>query len=708
MKQVLIRGGGVAVEDVPAPRAGTRSILVRVEHSCVSVGTEMSSVRMSGLPLYKRALKQPHHAKRVLEIAKDEGFARTYKRVRGMLSAGVPTGYSAAGVVVDVGDEVTGFRAGDRVACAGAGIANHAELIDVPVNLAVRIPDGLDTGAASTVTLGAIALQGVRRVQPTLGETVAVMGLGILGQLAVQLLVASGARVVGSDLDASRAEKALAHGMAHAVGAGEDFAARVHELTDGFGADAVLITAATESDEVVRQAMQACRKKGRVVLVGDVGLHLQRADMYEKELDFLISTSYGPGRYDDVYEVEGQDYPIGYVRWTENRNMEEYLRLLAEGRVSLDGLGQETFEVDEAETAYETLRTGDSKPLLVLLSYPERDEAATRTTQLRTLAPKPGTIGVALVGAGAFAQAQHLPNLIKLRDHFELRAVMSRTGATAKAVASRAEAAYATTDLDQVLGDDAIGLVLISTRHDSHAALALRALEAGKNVFVEKPLALAEEELDAIEGFYADRGDAPLLMTGFNRRFSPAVARLRELLRDRTSPLVANYRMNAGYIPLDHWVHGPEGGGRNIGEACHVYDVFDALVEAEETTVQAQAIGAESRHWAVNDNFVATIGYRDGSVCTLTYTALGHRDHPKERLEVFAGGRVYSLDDYKSLSIDGGGDGWRSTTVRKGHTEELEALARALREGGPWPIPLEQQLQATRISFAVERQLTSA
>ena len=373
MKQVLIRGGGVAVEEVPAPQASPRSILVRVEHSCVSVGTEMSSVRMSGLPLYKRALKQPHHAKRVFEIAKDEGFGRTYKRVRGMLSAGVPTGYSAAGVVLGVGEEVAGFRAGDHVACAGAGIANHAELIDVPVNLAVRIPEGLDTGPASTVTLGAIALQGVRRVQPTLGETVAVMGLGILGQLAVQLLRASGARVIGSDLDPSRVEKALAHGMAHGIGADEDFPARVRELTDGFGADAVLITAATESDEVVRQAMQASRKKGRVVLVGDVGLHLQRSDMYEKELDFLISTSYGPGRYDDVYEVEGQDYPIGYVRWTENRNMEEYLRLLAEGRVSLEGLGQETFPVDDAETAYEALKSGESQPLLVLLSYPERD-----------------------------------------------------------------------------------------------------------------------------------------------------------------------------------------------------------------------------------------------------------------------------------------------------------------------------------------------
>jgi len=710
VKQVLIRGGGVAVEEVPAPVVSPASILVRVAHSCVSVGTEMSSVRMSGLPLYRRALKQPHHAKRVLEIARDEGFARTYKRVRGMLSAGVATGYSAAGVVVDVGSEVTGFQTGDVVACAGAGVANHAELIDVPVNLAVRVPEGLGTDAASTVTLGAIALQGVRRVAPTLGETVCVIGLGILGQLAVQLLRAAGCRVIASDLDDARVERALAHGATHVVGAGEDLARRCHELTDGFGADAVLITAATESNAVVSAAMQACRKKGRVVLVGDVGLHLQRADMYEKELDFLISTSYGPGRYDDVYELEGHDYPIGYVRWTENRNMEEYLRLLAEGRVSLDGLGRESFPIAEAADAYEALKSGAAKPLLVLLEYPavEGEPEPERVTRLRTTPRKSGRIRVALVGAGAFAQAQHVPNLIKLRDAFEIRAVMSRTGATAKAVAARAEAAFATTDFEAVLSADDVDLVLISTRHDLHAPLALRALEAGKHVFVEKPLALTAEELDAIAAFYAGRDGAPLLQTGFNRRFSPAVERLRELLAGRTSPMVANYRMNAGYLPLDHWVHGPQGGGRNIGEACHVYDVFDAVVAAEETNVQAQAIRPSSRHWAVNDNFVATIGYADGSVCTLTYTALGHRDHPKERLDVYADGRVFSLDDYKSLSVDGGEGGWRSTTVRKGHVEELEALAAALREGGPWPIPLEQQLQATRISFAVERALRAS
>jgi predicted dehydrogenase/threonine dehydrogenase-like Zn-dependent dehydrogenase len=702
MKQVLIRGGGVAVEDVPAPEASPRNVLVRVEWSCVSVGTESASVKMSSLPIYRRALKQPEHAKRALEIARSEGLVRTYKRIRGQLSAGLATGYSAAGVVVAVGADVDGFAVGDRVACAGAGIANHAELIDVPVNLAVRVPEAVDLDAASTVTLGAIAMQGVRRAEPALGDTVGVIGLGILGQLTVQLLRAAGCRVLATDLDPDRVALAVAHG---AEDASRDFAARAHALTGGFGADAVIVTAATSSSDPMHHAAQACRRKGRIVIVGDVGLELRRSDLYEKELDVLMSTSYGPGRYDHVYELEGQDYPIGYVRWTENRNMAEYLRLVGEGLVDLAGLPQERYEIDEAEEAYGALG-GDHKPMLVLLSYPEHGQAPRRRVDLRAVPARPDRIKVALVGAGAFAQGSHLPNLLGLRDSFQLRAVVSRTGATAKAVAARAEAAYATTELREVLDDPDIDLVLIATRHDLHAAQALEALRAGKHVFVEKPLALNEQELAEIETFYEGRSDAPMLMTGFNRRFSPAIARARELLAGRATPLVADYRMNAGYIPLDQWVHGPEGGGRNIGEACHVYDVFDALVgDADVAAVSAHAIRPDGTRLAANDNFVATVSYADGSVCTLTYTALGHRDHPKERLEVFADNTVLTLDDYKSLSTTGSGRGWRATTQHKGHVEELEALARALREGGAWPISLEEQLRAMRIAFAVEGQI---
>jgi predicted dehydrogenase/threonine dehydrogenase-like Zn-dependent dehydrogenase len=695
VRQVLIRGGGVAVEEVPAPAAGPRSVLVRVAWSCVSAGTEGASVAMSALPLYRRALKQPEHARRALEIARNEGFVRTYKRIRGQLAAGLPTGYSAAGVVVGVGEEVEGFAVGDRVACAGAGIANHAELIDVPVNLVVKVPESVGLDDAATVTLGAIALQGVRRAQPTLGEAVGVIGLGILGQLTVQFLRANGCRALVTDLAPERVALAVAHGGEDASG---DFAERCRALTGGFGADAVIVTAATSSNEPMHDAAQACRKKGRVVIVGDVGLELRRSDLYAKELDVVMSTSYGPGRYDDVYELEGRDYPIGYVRWSENRNMEEYLRLVSTGAVRLADLDRRTYAVDDAQEAFA------EKPLLALLEYPERPDASARTLRLRTVAPREGAIGVALVGAGGFAQGSHVPNLLKLRDRFTLRAVVSRTGSTAKAVADRAEAAYATTDLDEALADPDVDLVLISTRHDLHARQTLEALRAGKHVFVEKPLALDNDELDEIEAFYDEREDAPLLMTGFNRRFSPAAVRARELLATRTTPIIVDYRMNAGYIPLDHWVHGPEGGGRNIGEACHIYDLFDALVGADVAveSVTARAIRADGTRLAASDNFVATIAYDDGSVCTLTYTALGNRDHPKERMEVFADGTVLTLDDYKSLAVAGRGSGWRGTTQQKGHLEELEALAAAIGGGGAWPMTLEEQARAMRIAFAVE------
>jgi predicted dehydrogenase/threonine dehydrogenase-like Zn-dependent dehydrogenase len=705
VRQVLIRDGGVAVEEVPAPAAEPRGVLVRVEWSCVSSGTELSGIAMSGLPLYRRALKQPEHVRKAIDAAREQGLVRTYRRIRSQLDAGLPTGYSCAGVVLEAGAEVESFAPGDRVACAGAGAANHAELVSVPVNLVARVPDGLGLDGAATVTLGAIALQGVRRAAPSLGETVVVIGLGVLGQLTTQLLRAAGCHVVGTDLDPGRVELALTSGLEHGAAPGAELDERVATISDGFGADAVIVTAAAAGDEAIRQAAALCRKKGRVVIVGDVGLGVRRSDLYEKELDVLISTSYGPGRYDAAYEVEGRDYPIGYVRWTENRNMEEYLRLLASGTVSLAALPDERYEIDSAAAAYAALERETERPLLVLLSYPERSVAPARTTRLRAVEPVAGRIQVALVGAGSFAQATHLPNLLALDDRFQVRCVMSRTGATARAAADRAEAAYATTDYGEVLADPDVQLVLISTRHDTHAALALDALQAGKHVFVEKPLALNEEELARLEAFFDDR-DGPLLQTGFNRRFSPWASRLRELLAGRSGPLMADYRMNAGYLPLESWVHGPEGGGRNIGEACHVYDLFTFLTGAAVTGVSAQGIRPGSRRYARNDNFVATVAYDDGSLCTLTYTALGSRSHPKERLEVFAEGRVLTLDDYRSVAEAGvKSPRTRSLTGNKGHVEQLEALAACLTAGGPWPIPLAEQVMAMRTAFTVEKQL---
>jgi predicted dehydrogenase/threonine dehydrogenase-like Zn-dependent dehydrogenase len=710
VKQVLIKGGSVVVEEIPEPIVSENSILVAVSYSCVSIGTEIAGVKMSGLPLYRRALKQPENVKRVLEMMRDQGVKRTMDRVRGKLSAGSPTGYSAAGIVIATGNNVQGFSIGDRVACAGAGIANHAEVINVPVNLAVKIPTNISDHDASTVTLGAIALQGVRRTNPTLGETVAVIGLGILGQITVQLLKSNGCKVIGSDIDNEKVELGLKHRMDYGINpSSDDFVERVLKYTDGLGADAVLITAASDSDEIVSQAMQATRKKGRVVLVGDVGLNLKRGDFYSKELDFFISTSYGPGRYDPVYEEGGNDYPLAYVRWTENRNMEAYLDMIASCSIKLSVIPHEKYGINEATTAYDRLKGEGNKPLLVYLKYPRADERETiRTVNIgKNTQVSSDIIRVGLVGASSFVQGVHLPNMVKLRDKYKLQAVMNRTGSTAVAVAKQYEADYATTDFEEILNDPNIDLVMITTRHNLHGSMVLKTLQAGKNVFVEKPLAVNQEELNAIKAFYTRNDIAPILMTGFNRRFSPVIQRTRAIIQDRSTPIIVNYRMNAGYIPLEHWVQTEEGAGRNIGEACHIYDIFNYLTGAEVVSVSASAITPQSKQWAKNDNFVATVTYSDGSVCSLTYTAMGNKSFSKEKMDVYSDGMVISMNDYKSLEVIGSKNkNWNSKIIQKGQPEELKALANCLQKGGEMPITLQDQFSATSISFDVEHQIT--
>ena len=705
MKQVLIRQGKATVEEVPAPMVEAGTVVVRVDHSCISVGTEMSGVRASALPLWKKALKQPEKVGRVVKMALTEGVGRTRRVVEGQISQGGPTGYSAAGTVLEVGEGIDDLRPGDRVACAGAQFAHHAGIVRVPRNLVVPVPEGLGLAEASTVTLGAIALQGVRRASPTLGESFVVIGLGLLGQLTVQMLRANGCRVIGTDLDRARIALAATLGMEVGVHPDDgDEVEHVARLTDGIGADGVIITAASPSDAIISTAFRMCRRKGRVVLVGDVGLSLERADFYQKELDFFISTSYGPGRYDRGYEERGLDYPVSYVRWTENRNMAEYLRQVAEGRVRLEPLVDRVYPVAEAEEAYASLDAPGARPLMVLLSYPQEDALPLRrVTNPRALPAGEGAVRVALVGAGAFARGMHLPNLQALGDRLSLRAVASRTGHNASAAARQFGAAYATTDYAEVLGDREVEAVLIATRHDLHARMALEALRAGKHVLLEKPLALDREELERIRAFYGDGPEGPVLLTGFNRRFSPFAVRMREIVEGRSNPMILNYRMNAGHLPLDHWVHGPEGGGRNVGEACHLYDLFTFLTGSRVADVTARAVVPRTGYYSPTDNFVATVTFEDGSVATLTYTALGSREHPKEQLEVFVDGKVLVLDDYRTLKVVGAKQkGVETRAQEKGQREELEAFARALREGGEWPIPLWQQVQAMEIAFRVE------
>jgi len=706
MKQVVLKKGVAQAVEVPVPSVEAGELLVRVHVSCLSVGTELSGLRSSGTPLWKRAFKQPEKVVAAIQMAKDLGVQRVWQSIEEKREAEHPTGYSVAGVVAAVGVGVRDFSVGDRVACAGAQYAHHSEYIRVTRNLCAPVPDAVGFEDASTVTLGAIALQGVRRAEPTLGEVFVVVGLGVLGQITAQLLRANGCRVIGIDTDPSRIDVAVSMGVEHAFhpeGADNDTVAR---MTDGFGADGVIITAASSSDAVISSAFKVCRKKGRVVLVGDVGLNLNRADFYAKELDFLVSTSYGPGRYDTRYEEQGIDYPIGYVRWTEHRNMVQYLRLLADGRVNVAALVAARYSIDDAGAAY-AATAGKDKPLLVLLTYTNTEPGLSTASRRLTIKSTPrvseGKIRIALIGAGGFARSSHLPNIAALDHLFHLRAVVNRTGVSARAAGQHFGADYISTDPAEVLADPEVDAVLIATRHNLHGALALKALAAGKHVLVEKPLTLRREELLELDSlFSAANCERPIMLTGYNRRFSPYGERMKAFLEDRTSPFILNYRINAGYIPMDHWVHGAEGGGRNIGEACHIYDLFTFLADSPVAALSAHSIKPKTAHYGRNDNFIATVSFADGSVASLTYTALGNKGLPKETAELFVDGKIASLDDFKSLTVHGAqGLSLKTGHQDKGLRNELERFAHGIRSG-IWPIPLWQQIQVSELTFAVE------
>ena len=711
MKQVLIKQGKAIVNDVPAPIIGDGEVLVQLRRSCLSVGTEISGVKSSGTPLWQKALQQPEKIATVVKSTSDVGFKRTWQLIAEKNEVSIPTGYSASGVVIKVGNKVKNILPGDRVACAGAQCAFHAEFISVPENLCTVLPDNLDWESASTVTLGAIALQGVRRMQPTLGETIVVIGLGLLGILTLQLLKANGCKVIGIDIDRERLDLAINLGIDVAIDPNsEDYVGQVARLTDGFGADGVIITAASNSDQIISSAFKLCRKKGRVVIVGDIGLNLNREDFYLKEIDVLISTSYGPGRYDKKYEDEGLDYPISHVRWTENRNMSEYIRLLSEGMVEIKSLISSSFPIDEATEAYRSILVeSDSKPILVLLSYPVKDAEPVHTTFLtHSSKPKKGKINIAILGAGAHARSMHLPALQDLKDHFNLSAVVTKSGYKAKEIAKQFDASYASTDYLEVLSDKEINAVIISTRHDLHGKMTLEALKAGKHVLVEKPLSLNSNEIAEIDEYIQSEKNQqiPILLTGYNRRFSPYALKIQDLIKDRVNPFIINYRMNAGYIPMDHWVHGSEGGGRNLGEACHIYDFFTALTNSKIVSVSANAINPKTNHYSWSDNFITTLGFEDGSLCSLTYTALGNTKHPKELAEIYFDNKVITLKDYKSLETIGCNNTSLTTKFQdKGLKQELMQFSKAIKTGNHWPIPWWQQLQVANIGIAIEEKI---
>lgn len=713
MKQVVQsqQTGKVEVAEVPAPAARPGGVLVRTAYSLISAGTERAKREIAQKNLVEKALARPDQVRQVLDSARTAGVAATIQKVRARLESLDPLGYSSAGIVVAIGEGVGEFAPGDRVACAGAGYANHAEYAWAPRNLCAAIPDGVSLDEAAYGTVGAIALQGVRQALPTLGEVVGVIGLGLVGLLAVQLLRAAGCRVIGIDIDPGRCDLARTVGADGATRPDDPSLDRLVQQHSPAGLDAVLLTAATQSNDPVRLAARLCRDRGRVVVVGDLGLDLPRAPFYDKELELRLSRSYGPGRYDRSYEEQGIDYPIGYVRWTENRNLTAFLDLVAQRKIDLATLTTHRFTLDQAEAAYDVIE-GKSKQhyLGVLLDYQltpgQAIEAPTRRpVVLRPPRSRGGTLGLGLIGAGNFAQAMLLPHL-RSQDNVELRTVVTPSGLTARSVADRVGFAQCASDPEAVFADPAIDLVVIASRHGSHAGLVRRAIEAGKAVFVEKPLALSPAQLDEVIAAYGSAA-APFAMVGFNRRFAPLVVQLREFFATSHEPLLISYRANAGFVPRQHWTQDPvDGGGRIVGEVCHFVDLARFLVGQPVTRVVASGLPDGGRY--SQDNVAATLQFADGSAATILYAANGDRGVEKERIEVFGGGRAAVLDDFRSLGLAVGG---KRTTHRsgadKGHRAEMQALVRAVAGGAPEPILFAESVEATRVTFALLDSLAS-
>lgn len=680
MKQIEqnYRSGKLRVIDAPAPRAGEGKALVRTAVSLISAGTEKQIIELARASLAGKAIARPDLVRQTIRKVKAEGVVPVAQKVFSKLDTPIPLGYSLAGDVLDAGAS-SGVAKGDRVACAGAGIANHAEFNAVPRNLMVRIPDGVDDESASFVTIGAIALQGVRVANPTLGERVVVTGLGLIGLLTVQLLKANGCRVLGFDPNPARAE--LARQMGADLAVSQDLAAAASAFTNGYGADAVIVTASTKSSEPLNQAAEISRLKGRVVVVGLVGMTVDREPFYKRELDLRLSMSYGPGRHDPSYEVDGHDYPLPYVRWTEQRNMQAFLELVAEGRVTPRQLITHRFPIEEAEKAY-ALMDGDEPYLAILLTYSNAGEPEHVVSLPAAKQSAASGDGVAFIGFGNYTKGVLFPAFRKAGGG-KLRTVVTASGISAHAAAEKFGFDRAATAPSEVFDDPEVATVFIATRHDSHARLAQSALEAGKNVFVEKPLALTPEELDQV--IQAARKAPGILVVGFNRRFAPMVREARQALASRGGPLVMSYRINAGPIPRESWVHGSQGGGRILGEVCHFVDTLAAIAGAPPVSVEA------ANPTNIDDSVAALLRFADGSVGTILYSSIGDNAVSKERIEVFGSGIVIEIDDFSSIAISRDGKTTRrKATQDKGQTALVQAFLAAAKAGGPSPMPLDE------------------
>lgn len=683
MKQLIqnFKTGKLEIEQVPVPSVGNGMVLVKNVYSLISAGTEKSTVSVGQASLIGKAQKRPDLVKQVRQNIQKEGLAATIKKVRTKLNTPKALGYSCAGVVIDSKDWEGKFKTGDRVACGGQDYASHAEFVSVPQNLIVNVPDNVSFEEASFTTLGSIAMQGVRQASPKIGDKVCVIGLGLLGQITLQILQANGCSVLGIDISEFAVNLAKKMGIDFAINRNhKNLYKYIDEFTNGYGFDRVILTASVKNNDPVVLATEILRKKGIIIVVGAVEMDIPREpDFYKKELELKISTSYGPGRYDPVYEEGGIDYPYAYVRYTENRNMETFLNLLSKKKINIKPLITYIYDIDDAVKAFDLI-LGKKKENYVgiLLKYDKSEKIKKDYKTVKITKSIGKKLNIGFIGAGSFAQSYLIPNL--KHEDVNLKTVVTSRGITSKSAAKKFEFDNASTDSNLILNDKFINLVFIATRHNSHARYVIESLKKGKNVFVEKPLALNIQELkEIIKAYKKSKG---MLMVGFNRRFAKVSKIIKEELKDNKIPLVLNYRVNAGYIPRDKWMQDNDvGGPRIIGEGCHFIDLMQYFTEALPKLVYAQSIDFENSNWKEDDNTIITIKFTDGSIGNIIYTAMGDKSMPKEHLEIFSGGDSYVIDDFKKVIIYKNNRMKKIKVPGKGHKEEVNEVLNYLRTG---------------------------
>ncbi len=715
MKQIFLSKGRALLEDVDVPHLDENMVLVEVSYSFISAGTELAMLKTTGTPLVKRAAKQVKNSlEKLVSALQEHGVIGTVALIRAKDSAMMAPGYSCSGKVVACGSRVTGLKVGDFVACAGAGLATHGQFVAVPKNLVAVVHNPEYIKQASIATIGAIALQGIRRADCKLGEVVCVVGLGLLGMLTVQLAKQSGCFVIGIDINQERCDAAAQFGCDRVINMnGKSKLDEVLFATEHRGADATIITAATPVETMLNDAVTMTRRKGKVIIVGDVPLTVDREQLYAKEIDVLISCSYGPGRYDELYERQGYDYPYAYVRWTENRNMQQIIRMIENKTLAIDELISKEFLFDEADEAYEHVSGGKALGVVLSYEFEKKDDVIFDTSKThennppKTYHPPRSDIKCAIVGAGGFAKTMLIPQLARIPG-LQLRAVVDTDTANALNVARQYDVRQHYTEYHDVLSDEKIHAVVVATPHNQHTDQICEALVAGKAVFIEKPAAVTFEQYHKLEKILQDYDYNVPFFVDFNRSFSPFLFAIRDEIMHRSTPLVVSYRMNAGHIPPEHWVQSLEHGGRIIGEVCHLIELFVGLIASPITTVSVNSVRSDHYDMSTNDNLTVQFSFQDGSIAHLFYTALGCASVGKERMEVFWDGKTIVMDDYKRLQGFGTSSSLSKVAMRadKGHKAILEQFVDEAKNGAEPSVVkerIERILLTTKISLIIDQ-----